>query len=148
MRRPFAVISLIVLVAAAACGGDDAREEFVEEANANCAERQAAERELRKQPVEEALDDPDAWKRLFDEELRKQRELEPPEDMAADWRRYQELSRRSIEAYRELTRLGGIRSAAARRRESVLEGEANRAGAQSRVVARRLGLDICAKQIY
>jgi hypothetical protein len=140
---------LVVLVALAACGGGDgdAREQFVEQANANCAERQEAERELRRREEESGDFDPDGWKKLFDEELEKQRELEPPEELAADWRRYQQLSRQSIAMYRELDDIYERRDRGLDE-TSVLQGKAGRASTQSRVVARKLGLDVCAKQIY
>ncbi len=140
MRRALAILLLSVLAAAVAgCGGGAlSREEFVEKANANCAERQKAERKIY---AKESYEDPEEWMRPFDKELEKQKELEPPEEMRADWRRYQELSRESIAAFRRIAR--NPRGA-----NGDVEVVARRSSTQSRVVARELGLDVCAKQIY
>ena len=135
MRAAVAVVLLTVL--AAGCGGGGlSREEFVDKANANCAERLEAERDVyaRKATVEE-------YKRVYDAELEKQRKLEPPDEMADDWRRYQQLSRESLDALVEL-----IRDEDPKRRTE-LELAQSRKATQSRLIARDLGIELCAKQV-
>ena len=129
-------LGLLLLVG---CGGPS-KEDFVEAANRSCEERQQGERAMaeRNAPFVDTLV-------LFDRELARAREIEPPEELRAGWERYQQLSRRATDAYR---RMSAIEDPKRFNERSVLEARARRAAAQSRVVARRLGLRTCARALY
>jgi hypothetical protein len=141
-----AAFALILIVVRAGCGGgDDARDEFVKQADANCRQRQQAELALQDRSEEEWAEDPDAAWRVYDREHEKQSKLEAPEELADDWRRYLELLRSAIETQRELADPDHEYDLD---RDSVAGGEANKSAVQARQVAKRMGLKVCANAFY
>lgn len=140
------VAALAAILSIAACGeGGPSREEFVDQANANCKERQKAVLALQDWTEEDFLADPDADWRALDREMREQRRLEPPDELAGDWRRYLRLMDESNRLFRRLQRRDDGWDASQR---SVAEGEARKAGVQARQTAKRMGLDVCADAFY
>jgi hypothetical protein len=138
----------VALLVVAGCGGGGglSREEFVEKANANCKQRQQADIALQDRTEEEWAEDPDAGLRVIDRETRKQRELEPPDELAADWDRYLKLMDESNRISRRLrdAEPGDMDND----ERSVLEGKARKAGVQARNVAEEMGLDVCGNAFY
>ena len=138
--RRTALLLVLALLVIGGCGGDEKRD-FLDEANANCRERQRTEVAAADRPTER----PDAWLEIYDREAEKQRRLEAPEELRRDWERYLQRMDAMREAYRDVYRFD---DGTEYNERSVAQGAATRAAVQARQIARRIGLDVCGKQIY
>jgi hypothetical protein len=138
-RRLVPILAAVaVAVAVTGCGGPD-EGEFRDAANANCRERQR---------IETANHDkvdtkPGEWIDVYTREAEKQRSVEVPDDLRGDWDRYLKLMDESERLYRRT-----YEEDISQGDQSKAGGDANKAGYQARQQAKKLGLDVCAKQIY
>jgi hypothetical protein len=94
MRR---CLTLLALVALAACGGPD-RETFVQEANAACRDRAAGQEALGAVDEDELFP---AATRLYEQELQRLRALEPTEEDRPRYVAWVTASEGVVDAWRE-----------------------------------------------
>ena len=147
MRRRVLATACVVMVSGCGGGGKD----FVAEANRICQERvDLAERSDAGERTTNAQ-----WAEADEKELEALRELEPPQEQAADFRRMLELYEERTRKQREAAELeAAIDQADSRKehaelveRQSPVFTAMNRARVQGNEIARALGLDVCGRSL-
>ena len=143
MRRFLALIAML----AVGCGGDESsggplsRADFTKRAEAICAERRDAVRELGDKQTPEGLE------KAFGKELEEYEVLEPPAELETQWSRYVGLMEKAAEDQDKWMRVGmsGDQASPAFT-EPYTRWQRN--GAQARKLAKAMGLKTCGEHIY
>jgi hypothetical protein len=145
VKKVLPAAAVLAAALAAGCGGNDAlsKDEFVKQGNAACAKYAAATKQI---GDPKTIDDIprllDATVREFDTMIASLKDIQPPDDLSAD---YDKLVGTADDAKRSFA---DLKAAAESKDQTKLDAAAAKASAtdkESDALATKLGLDGCAK---